>query len=71
MNEETVWIDVELVHETEKARLVQTEWGETWIPKSKKVTGALKREGGQIVRMEIKRWFAKKEGWIDDEQDLA
>lgn len=67
---ETIWMDVEFVRETEKARLFDTEHGEVWIPKSKKVTGAMKREGGQIVRIEVYRWFAKNEGWIDDKDEL-
>lgn len=63
MSEHHVWINTfGVVAETGLAERHETNAGEIWIPKS--VICA--RKDGPYPKLEIKRWFAKKKGLIDD-----
>lgn len=69
INGESIWIDVEQVNpgvaETPKAILFSTEDGEKWIPKSQ-MGGRKTNDDGHIVRVEVSKWWARKEGLLDD-----
>lgn len=65
---ESVWIDVEgPLRETERAMLFDTDDGEKWIPRSQ--VGARRREGNRIVRLEVSRWWAGREGLADPKDE--
>lgn len=64
IGDDTIWIDVFVVRETELAYLFQTEAGDVWVAKS--TIGARKKEEGDVlVRIEIPTWIAKKKGLLD------
>lgn len=67
-NDETVWLDLEIKHQTPKAFLVIADVGgdtmEVWIPKSQ--LRGRRMDGDTRMRAEVTRWFAVKEGLIDD-----
>lgn len=70
MSSEYVWIDIDgQLDESDKARKVITHGRVLWIPKS--AIGAVKkgeRAGRRtILKIELKRWLAVKEGFVEPE----
>lgn len=65
-NDETVWVDVQQLNETEKAWLFGlVESGEeVWIPKSQ-VRAKKKDADGTIGRIEITKWMARQKGIVE------
>lgn len=64
-NDETIWIDVEQVTETELAWLLEIEGEQVWIPKSQVRGKARHADGpfkGRLRRVEIRQWMAKLKG---------
>ena len=54
----------ECIRETDKALLVNSEYGELWIPKSQIHDDSEVYEDGDDGELVVNLWFAEKEGWV-------
>jgi hypothetical protein len=66
---EWTWIDVKgPFRDSGHSVLVETRKGDLWIPKSQ--IGAKKKDPNdpqRWIRIEVRRWLAKKEGLVEDD----
>jgi len=69
MSSETVWVDVQIIHETDLAILVTVDpdsedGDDVWLPKSQIQDSTSDMDIGADVELEIPVWLAEKVGLV-------